>query len=575
MSPRRGRFSLNAAWAIPAFAVLTLALGVSGWLAYGYRIDEAAYRGVALFDVANDYYRNPPGSTDLRFLVARWTALIAMFGAAIFAIGAVLRERGVLAMARMLRQEVIVIGGEGIATKAFEAARRGGGAVVWTRKGRKSTVWIGASSLGVGSLRSIALPWPPDDRATTVAAYAGAADHILLAQDDDAGALVLARAARAAAPTAFITLLLRDVRLAEDAAATFNEPRTRVLSVAGVSARALTIAHPPFLIARQARHARIHALIVGFGQTGEAIARDLIVNCRTTYLGRPRITVIDPNAKALEGVIRVRAPEIDDCAEFSFIEGVIGTHGVSPKAAELGREIGEAGPVTAAYVCLAVDSEALSAAGMLQSLLRAVGVAEPPIFVRLRDVGTLSHESLAPRGLNALIPFGDLDSVIRASEFLSNAPDSAARAFSAAYRATLPPERLNDPANRSARPWDELDESFRQNNRDAVAHIPAKLASAGVDPTLWMGVAGPPKLGLGYCLFADEAALEKLAELEHERWCAQRRMEGWRHADRPSKDELMRLHPDLVDYGRLNDQTKEYDRAVVRETQLICWGPPS
>ena len=52
--------------------------------------------------------------------------------------------------------------------------------------------------------------------------------------------------------------------------------------------------HPPFLIAKERGHERVHALIVGFGQTGQSIARDLIVNCRTTYLGRPRITVIDP-----------------------------------------------------------------------------------------------------------------------------------------------------------------------------------------------------------------------------------------------------------------------------------------
>ena len=69
--------------------------------------------------------------------------------------------------------------------------------------------------------------------------------------------------------------------------------------------------NPPFLIAREHHHERIHALIIGFGQTGHAILRDLIVNCRATYLGLPRITIIDPHAKALEGVLRVRAPEID------------------------------------------------------------------------------------------------------------------------------------------------------------------------------------------------------------------------------------------------------------------------
>jgi hypothetical protein len=375
------------------------------------------------------------------------------------------------------------------------------------------------------------------------------------------------------APDAFITVLMRDVRLAEDAAATLNQARTRVLSVAEVSARALCIDHPPFLIARELGHRRIHALIVGFGQHGQAIASDIIVNCRTTYLDLPSITVIDPNAKALEGVLRVRAPEIDACAHFTFIEGIFGSQGVAPDPTRLGQALAEAGPVTAAYVCLHLDAEALSTAGMLQSLLRAVDIGQPKIFVRLRESGTLAHATTAYQGLNALTAFGDLESVIEASEFLSNTPDSAARAFSAAYRAALPPEERDDPANRSARPWDELDESFRQSNRDAVAHIPAKLASAGIDPALWIGLAGPPKLAPGSCLFANDEDCEKLAELEHERWNTERRMDGWRSTTLPARDNLRRLHPSLVPYEALTEEVKEYDRVMVRETQMICCGP--
>ena len=563
MSKRRGLASLSVAWAIPAFALITLGFGLTGWLDNGYRFDDALYRAVALFDIANTAYDEPPGATDWHFAVGRWFGLLTVFGAAVFAIGALLHERGVLALARMVRQEVIVIGDDGVAMKAFDVALGAG----------KSVVWVGSSTLEAASLRALALPWPPDDHIRTVATYATAADHILLAQNDDAGALVLARAARASAPSAFITVLMVDARLAEDAAAMFNEPRTRVLSSAAVSARALNIDHPPFLIAKDQGHLQIHALIIGFGQTGQAIARDLIVNCRTTFLGLPRITVVDPDARALEGVMRVRAPEIDDCATFTFIEGTIGTHGVEPSPRLLGAAIAAAGPVTAAYVCRHGDSEALSAAGMLQSLLRSADVAEPPIFVRLRDVHTLASATGGARGLNSLTSFGDLESIITASEFLSNTPDHAARAFSAAYRATLPPEKRDDPNNRSARPWDELDETFRQATRDSVAHIPAKMASAGIDPALWRGVAGPPRLPHEIRLFADDAACERLAELEHERWNAQRRMDGWRWADLPSKDEQRRLHPDLVAYEQLPDATKAYDRTFVREAQLICWGP--
>jgi hypothetical protein len=559
MSRRRG---LSVAWAIPAVALLTIWLGAWGWLDHHLSADEALYRGMALFDNNNDVYHGSPGSTDWRFLVGRWTGVVTVFGAALFTLAAILRERVVLAFARLVRQQVIIIGAGDIAMKAFEAARRS----------RRSVVWVGAPALEAFSIRALALPWPPDDHLRTIAGYAAQADHILLAQGDDAAALVMARTAREAAPIAFITLLLEDGRLAEDAAAMFNQPRTRVLSAAAVSARALNVNHPPFLIAKARGHDRLHALIVGFGQTGQAIARDIIINCRTTYLGLPRITVVDPNAKALEGVMRVRAPELDACAEFNFIEGAFGTHGVEPGSAELGRAIATAGPLTAVYVCRHVDAEALSVAGMLQSLLRAADVDEPPIFVRLREAETLTPPAEGDHGLGSLIPFGDLDSIIAASEFLSTTPDQAARTYSAAYRNAIPPERRDDPSDPSAKPWDELAETFRQATRNLVEHIPAKMASAGIDPSLWVGVSGPPRLPRDVRLFSCESEFERLAELEHERWNAQRRMDGWRWA--ASRNQARRLHPNLEAYDRLDEPTKDYDRTLVRQTQLICWDTP-
>ena len=162
--------------------------------------------------------------------------------------------------------------------------------------------------------------------------------------------------------------------------------------------------------------------------------------------------------------------------------------------------------------------------------------------------------------------------MLEASDFLSNTPDAAARSFCEAYRATLTPEQRADPKNRSGFPWDRLDETYRQANRDAVAHVAAKLASAGIDPARWRGVRGLPKLCDGEVLFAGPGELELLAELEHERWLAQRRMDGWRATTAKVKDEARRLHPSLAPYEALTDEVKEFDRVYVRQTQDACSG---
>ncbi len=558
---RQGRLSLPAILSIPVLIGITFALGASGFMDGGDRLDTALYKSLALFGY-NDSLATGLPDKDWRLAVGRWTGTAVVFAAAGAAAIALLQERIAMAVARWVKQDLVVIGSQTIANKAFELGLRAG----------KGVLWLGAASLGARNLRSVAMPWPPGDSAGVVLDHARAADHILIVEDDDAHAVMLARAARRASPRAFITVLMRDGRLAEDAAGTFNESRTRVLSQGDVAARALMLDHPPFLLAREAEHRRIHALIVGFGQVGQAIARDIIVNCRTTYLDVPQITVVDPHAKALEGALRIRAPEIDACVHLNLIEGRIGSEAVEPEADELVAGIRSVGPVTAAYVCLKSDTEALAAAAMLQALMRRNGVSGIPIFVRLRELNTISAGQDDLRGLDSLIPFGDLDSLLAASEFLSDRPDAAARSFSDAYREALPPEERDNPANSASMPWDKLDESFRQNNRDVVAHIPAKLASAGIDPQIWRGVNGVPRLGPGLALFGDDHSLELLAELEHERWCAQRRMTGWRFVDAPRKDQALRLHPDLIPYNDLTDEKKEYDRVNVRETALTLSG---
>ena len=559
MKDSEGIFPFRLAWLIPVGVAATLGLGIWYWLAHRAPIDEALYKAISLFEIDSNAYSHDEALQDWRIRIGRWTGA-GVVVSSLLAVAALLHEHIVTAFARWTKQSVVVIGADPLAQAGFEA----------TREARRSVLWLGAPSFGSTGFSTIALAWPPHDHARAVVDHAGKADYVLIAEPDDADALAVARAARKAAPGAHITLLMRDVRLAEDAAVTLNEARTRVMSTAALAARALAIEHPPFLIAKQLAHTRIHALIVGFGQTGQSIARDLIVNCRTTYLGLPRITVIDPQAEALEGVLRVRAPEIDACAEFSFIEGEISGRAVRPEPHVIAEDLAAAGPITAAYVCLATDLDALSAASMLQSLLRAVDLTAPRTFVRLREIDTVAAREGG--GLDALTPFGDLESVLAASEFLSKAPDLAARSFCEAYRAALPADQRDDPANRSAYPWDRLDETYRQVNRDLAAHVPAKLASAGINPARWQGLARLPRLEDGERLFRDAAELEALAWLEHERWQASRRMDGWRFADRPSKDQARRLHPSLKSYEALTDEVKEFDRVMVRQTQDAVTG---
>jgi voltage-gated potassium channel Kch len=102
--------------------------------------------------------------------------------------------------------------------------------------------------------------------------------------------------------------------------------------------------------------------------------------------------------------------------------------------------------------------------------------------------------------------------------------------------------------------WDELPEQEKQWNRSAVDDIPVKLARIGCR-------VAPHGLGFAREIAFSPQELEQLAELEHERWSAERTAAGWTQGPR---DDERRTHPSLVPWRELAESEREKDREVVR-----------
>ncbi len=89
--------------------------------------------------------------------------------------------------------------------------------------------------------------------------------------------------------------------------------------------------------------------------------------------------------------------------------------------------------------------------------------------------------------------------------------------------------------------WEELPEFYRDSNRSAALHHRIKRGALKM-----IGEQGKMDLR------------ERLSKAEHDRWMAERIMSGWRH--NPQRNDLAHLHPDIVPYEQLSEETKEYDR---------------
>ncbi len=105
--------------------------------------------------------------------------------------------------------------------------------------------------------------------------------------------------------------------------------------------------------------------------------------------------------------------------------------------------------------------------------------------------------------------------------------------------------------------WDELPESLKQSNRLFADGVGAKLAPTGAHLV-------PASLTPRHPFEFRPGELEEMAKLEHDRWVADLRGQGWRRTE-GEKDPERKLHPLLRPWEELSEQERDKDRLAVRE----------
>ena len=144
------------------------------------------------------------------------------------------------------------------------------------------------------------------------------------------------------------------------------------------------------------------------------------------------------------------------------------------------------------------------------------------------------------------------------SELLERLAQAAHEVFCDTLRARGyvygPETRDDEKTHSSLRPYAELPEEDKEQNRGFVTDIPNKLALVGY-------AVLPARAGEGP-LVLTEAEIEMLAEAEHERWIRQKLDSGWRYG--ASTNKARKLHRYLVPWDELPPGERDKDRALVK-----------
>ncbi len=156
-----------------------------------------------------------------------------------------------------------------------------------------------------------------------------------------------------------------------------------------------------------------------------------------------------------------------------------------------------------------------------------------------------------------IYPFGT-DNFLSSAEYLENAEyDKLARALHYYYLKGCGKKPQDDP-------WEKLIESNRSSNRYQADHIDVKLRAMGIDINTVTG----DKLGeLLNVKLQNNALVEQLAELEHNRWLINRSLDGYVYGK--EKCNQKKIHPLLTDWNNISETDKRHNIKHIEQLKDI------
>jgi hypothetical protein len=400
------------------------------------------------------------------------------------------------------------------------------------------------------------------------------AKRVILDTGDIAGNMALARAIQHAfggkAPP--ISCNIESTHMADEFGELLGiQSDILIYDEARLSVRDTLARHPLYASADRQAATRVHLMIIGFHRLGRVFLEEAVQDSIAGTLARPVVTIIDRDAMRDALAFDRDRPQHEMAADIAFIAcDILDTRldaQESPQRAMLFARDDEA-PVTAIALCLESDADNVAAAMALRALRRRSGRCFAPVFMQMRDATGVGNIFLHADKDRIVDPF---DSVIpirlsgeaQAIDILAQGErDRIAKRIHASFR------HLSDDRQAANVSWAALAETYRRAGRHAADHVAAKLWSLGLaserhstDSALAVDAAW------GQHLVGREDELERVAQLEHRRWVADRAMDGWIFSDR--RDDDRRHHPDLVGFGEISPQEQDKDRSQVELLHVV------
>ncbi len=279
----------------------------------------------------------------------------------------------------------------------------------------------------------------------------------------------------------------------------------------------------------------LHILIAGFGVLGRAIALQVMRLAHNGH-GKPRLTILADEPERYRNKFFSAFPQAGQVAELTFLN--------------LDGWMESDCPITSVFVCLNDNFEGARFAANLRDGLSRHQRGSPPVFLHL---SAFDSAASVDEWDGQTYPFSAVNEVCRPAILFDHQGDELAAIIHDYYRDSIAAQGRSLDETPAGRPWEALDESYRQASRHQADHVPAKLAA--------IDCRSVPEEVSEFFVFSP-SEVERLAMVEHDRWSADRYLDGWSYG--PERDNARKYHPELVPYDALSSEMKNLDRYAVR-----------
>ncbi len=571
--------------------VAWLAAGTIGWAGEG--VLEAIYRTFGALSMQDVYTSLTPEQMPLQ--IARFAGLAIPLVGLLFAFSGALGRSLAQAFSAWSADHIVITGaGAGPLALAQDCLARGDCVVLIARGIAEETSWHVARAGG----------WVIEGDAARIEILAGArahrAAHVVAFDDNETlnleiEALVRGLAQRkrvrraiavhVATQTPALLLEAREMRSHEqakrDAAAKLAkvDPESALVidakpfSIDEIAARELIQKEAATILAQAAARGleRPHLVFFGFDEAGEALAVRAFMSLWSAHFAAPRVTVMTPDHERAARRFQARRPQA-----FAYPELWVADISFQPfdwrerpvDGALLDEIAQLRGPAAAIVVATGIDADNILLA---LALKRACNLAENwpvPIYMKEKTRSEFSQQYARGDETEALDAylraFGACENAATRTHIIEGVLDRGAAIAHAHY--------VEDMAAREsvsmrelqavARKWGEVRETYRDANRASADSAMVKMWDAG-----WRPAASEEREQAQTEPAVADDMMMRMAEREHDRWVAERLMNGWRPGAK--RDNALRVHTDLVAWSALTEEKRARDATQVKAAMNV------